>query len=155
MKIAGRLFDKPKETILVLPRQDEDLVLRFVGVTDDKEFDLIYPEPQAQSSYNVKLGQTVRNVFDPAYKAKMQEYYRAHNAWVFLKSIAPSNIEWDTVKLDQPETWSNWQEDLKNAGFTINERNVIWQAFQECNALTDAMLQEARMRFLASQAALK
>lgn len=153
MKLGGKKIEGTKEHVLVLPRDSGDLVFKFVGVVDDKEFDTIFPAPQPPTAFNVKLQQTVRKTDDPNYKAKLNSYYSAHNAWMFLQSIKPSEIEWDTVNLADPTTWSNWEDDLKAAGLTMNERNIIWQTYQRVNMLSDTMLDEARARFLASLAA--
>lgn len=151
MKIGGRVVDGPKKTMLVLPRDDGDIVFNFIAVVDDSEFDKIFPEPEPPSSFNVKLQQTIKRYDDPAYKAKNLARMKAKNAWVFLKSIAPSNIEWDTVNLEDPATWENWQTDLKAAGFSINEVNTIFDNFAKTNMVTESMLDEARNRFLASR----
>ena len=31
-----------------------------------------------------------------------------------LKSLEPSDIEWQTVDLHQPDTWDNWMSELKD-----------------------------------------
>ena len=37
-----------------------------------------------------------------------------------MKSLEPSQIEWDTVESD-PRSWSNWSTDLRNGGLSDNE----------------------------------
>lgn len=153
MKIGGRVVDGPKRMILVLPRDEGDIVFEFVAVVDDTEFEKRFPIPEPPKTYNVKLQQNILNTEDPKYKSQVQERIKLKNAWIFLQSIAPSNIEWDTVKLDQPETWTGWNNDLKNAGFSINEINTIFDYFVQANMVTESMIDEARKRFLASREA--
>jgi len=102
LKIGGRVIDGPKEGILVLPRDDGDIVFRFVAITDDSDYEKINPAPKPPKVWKVKLGQTIEDVEDPVYKKKMQEWGTNKTNWVFLQSVAPTNIEWDSVKADDP-----------------------------------------------------
>jgi hypothetical protein len=153
MKIGGVALNGPKQVTLVLPRDDGDLVFKFVAVVDDDEFDKIYPEPVPPVTFNVKAQEKLPQLEDPGYKAKMAERAKARAAWIFLKSVEPSGIEWTTVKKEDPTTWSNWEADLRKAGMNIQEMNAIWSHFAKANFVTQEMLDEARKRFLASQAA--
>ncbi len=151
MKIGGRTINGPKQDFIVLPRADGDIVFKFVGLANTDAYDKINPEPQAPRTYKPALGKTIENIEDPAYKAKYLAWLQQRNDWVFLKSIEPSDIQWDTVDLSDASTWVNWRKDLENAGFSMGERNVIWNKFIEITSLTDEILKEARDRFLLSQ----
>jgi len=155
MKIGGVAVNGPKKTTLVLPRDEGNLVFYFVAVTDDAEFDKMYPEPEPPVTFNVKLQQNIKQFKDEGYIAKLVARNKIKNAWLMLQSIAPSNIEWDTVKLDDPSTFTNWDEDLRKAGLNLAELNAIYEYFGKANYVTDAMLDEARSSFLASQAAVQ
>lgn len=150
MKVRGRVVDGPKKVLLVLPRDDGDIPFQFVAVVDDSEFEKIIPEPEPPVTFNVKAQQNIKNYGDPGYKAKHLARIKLKNAWIFLKSIESSDIEWDTVKMDDPSTWENWQSDLKASGFSINEVNTIFDHFALANMVNEKMLDDARMRFLAS-----
>lgn len=151
MKVGGVAIDGPKQVILVLPRDNGDLVFKFVAVSDDEEFDKIFPAPEPPKTFITAEQRTSPDYNDEDYKRRMIEHRKARNAWVFLKSIAPSNIEWDLVKLHDPNTFDLWDKDFRRAGLSINEINRIWAAFNEANIVSDEMLNEARNRFLASQ----
>lgn len=153
MKIGAVPVTGPKKVTLILPREEGNLVFYFVAVTDDKEFDSIIPEPEPPSTFNVKTQLTVKNYNDVNYKDKVKARNKIKNAWVFLESIKPSQIEWDTVDLEKPDTWPNWEDDLRKAGFSIQEVNTVFDYFGKANFVTDEMLDEARKSFLASQAA--
>jgi hypothetical protein len=152
MKIGGRAIDcGPKTIEIFIPRGEfGDIQFKFIGVIDDDEFDKLYPIPEPPRSMKVGVG-TVMNVEDPTYKAQLANRGAARQDWFFLKSIAPSNIEWDTVKLEDFSTWGNWREDLKKAGFSVSEISTLYNAFAEANVITDSMIKEARQRFLAFQ----
>ncbi len=151
MKVGGVLIDGPKKVTLVLPRKNGDLVFQFIAVSDDSEFDKLYPAPEAPRTFITAKQQTISDYDDADYIRRSLEHRKARNAWVFLQSISPSNIEWDTVNRTDPNTFDNWDTDLRKSGLSINEINRIWAAYLEANIVSDEMLQEARMRFLASQ----
>lgn len=56
------------------------------------------------------------------------------------------------MKLDQPDTFPNWETDLRKAGLSIQEVNAVYDHFGKANFVTEEMLDEARKSFLASQA---
>lgn len=154
LKIAGQLVAGPKKDTLFVPRAEGDIQLHFVAVTDDSEFDKMYPEPDPPLSRKKNDGgtfETVKNWADVKYLLKIKEWEEAKDAWYFLKSIEPSQIEWETVDMAKPETFKNYKEDLKNAGFSIQERRIINGKFIEVNTITERMMTDARKRFLASQ----
>ncbi len=152
MKIGGKTIDGPKTALLVLPRESGDIVFKFIAVTNDDEFDKLCPRPLPPKTMKVGIG-IVENVEDDKYREQLAQRGAMKQDWFLLKSLAPSNIEWDTVKPDDMHTWANWQTDLKAAGFSVAEVNTIFSKFVETNMITDDMLAEARQRFLASQQA--
>lgn len=153
--IGGKLADGPKKKLLVIPRDSGDIVFHFVAIIDDDAFDALVPAPIAPRMFVTKLQQTINNIEDPDYKQRMVDRFAIRQDWFFLNSVAPSNIEWERVKLEDPSTYSHWRGELKDAGFSINEVNTIWGTFMECNVLSEDMMNEARNRFLASQAETK
>ena len=152
MKIAGvDPSTLSNEHILVLPRDDgkSQIVFRACGVPDWDEFDKLCPEPQPP-------GKLTKDGFVPddqesGYLAILANYHKQRLAWLIVKSLEPSDIEWDTVKLDNPSTWNRWESDLKKAGFSQTEcgrvRNLVFKA----NSLSEEYLEEAREVFLRGQ----
>ena len=55
----------------------------------------------------------------------MAEYQKRRMAYIVVHSLEPSQIEWDTVQLDNPSTWANWETDLKNGGLSQMECNRV------------------------------
>ncbi len=152
MKVGGIPINGPKRTTLVLPRDEGDLVFQFVAVSDDSEFAKLYPPPEPPKTFLVAKQATVPDYTDADYQRRLELHNKARNAWIFLQSIAPSNIEWDTVVLTDPNTFDNWDTDMKRAGLSLNEVNQVWKAYLKSNIISDEMLDEARSRFLASLA---
>lgn len=51
----------------------------------------------------------------------MLAHGRRRVAYMVVKSLEPSEIEWDTLDPDNPKTWTNYAEDLRNAGLSEEE----------------------------------
>ena len=151
MKIAG--ID-PKslsnEVILVLPRGDKEIVFRAKGLPDMAEFDTLCPAPKPPGKFT-KEG-WIPNLTDPTYQQVISAWSKKRLGYMVFKSLAPTEIEWDTVSESDPRTWSQWDVDLKNAGLTQVECNRVLGLVLEANALDEAKLQKARQVFLVGQA---
>lgn len=154
MKVGGIQILGPKKVTVVLPRPEGDVPFHFVGVTDGEEFDQMYPEPEPPTQFNVKLQSNIKLFSDQKFLERQADWVRAKTAWFFLKAISPSNIEWTTVDMSKPETFVNWQQDFRKAGFNQAEINRIYNGFEETNMVTEELMKQARERFLASQEAI-
>ncbi len=152
LKIGGRQVSGPKKGLVVLPRREGDIPFHFTAVLDDSDFEKICPPPKPPVSIKTGVGR-VENVEDPVFQSRLKDREITRRHWMFLKSVSPSNIEWQKVKMDKPETYAFWESELLEAGFSTNERQVIYLEFLTTNLLTDTMLDEARGRFLASRSA--
>lgn len=153
LMIGTQMAPGPKKKTLFLPREPV-ITFEFIAVNNTEVFDAICPKPKPGRIWKVGEG-NVSNTNDTAYLQKMDQYATNKGNWMFLMSIAPSNISWETIDMNNPSTWDNWQKELENAGFSEAERNIIYTSFIECNMITDNMLTEARNRFLAEQEAMK
>jgi hypothetical protein len=85
---------------------------------------------------------------NPDFVSSMTEFNRRRLAYMVINSLAPSNIEWETVDFDVPGTWANWETDLRNNGFSQIECNRILQLVLEANQLDEGKLKKARDAFL-------
>lgn len=147
MKINGVEVKGPAEEILVLPRPtSEDLVFRAVAVQDTSQFDVLCPPPKPKA--RLQAGGWKEAIDDPAYIEAMVKHGQLRFAWMLLKSLQPSNIEWDTVKPEQPSTWLNWEADLKAGGLSQTEVNHVVNCVASANALNEQKLEAARQNFL-------
>ena len=152
MKIAG--ID-PKtlcsEVFLVLPRGEQSIVFRAIGLKDMDEFNAKCPAPKPPGKFMKNEG-WVANENDPTYQQVSTEWGKKRLGYIVIHSLVPSNIEWDTVKLDDPRTWASWDKDLINGGLTQVESNRVLALVLEANALDETKLAKAREVFLAGQA---
>ena len=147
MKIAGQEIKEVMEEVLVLPRLSGDIVFRARGLESWDDFNKMCPEPKCPMK--LVKGRKVHDVDDPNWKSDMESYSERKLAYLAIKSLEPTEIEWDTVDLDKPSTWPKWQEDLKNAKFNDVERQRILQLVLEANCLSEAKLSKARELFLS------
>lgn len=150
MKIKGIKLDGPAVKYLVLPRQTGDIVLKFAAVLDYKEFDELCPLPKApMRTFPGK--EPVRATDDPDYQKELDLWARRKGAWGFLKSIsATTDLEWETVDIQKPDTWINYIEELLSAGFTDPECVRMIQCYQEVQGLDSEKIEQATNNFLAS-----
>lgn len=146
MKVNGVPVTAPPEEILVLPRPDGDLVFRAKALPNWDEFHKLCKEPEPPK---IKTKDGVQEDFnDPNYKSAYVGYCSKQNAYLVIKSLEPSNIEWDKVDPTNPNTWSNWLEEMQAAGLTAKEGERIVQLCWDANCLNEAKLEAARKAFL-------
>ena len=74
-------------------------------------FKALCPEPTPPGKLT-KEGY-VPDIKDEGYRHHFGSYSKRRMAYIVVNSLLPSEIEWDTVVLDDPSTWANWEEDLK------------------------------------------
>ena len=148
MKIGGVPVSRCQE-VLVLPRMDGDLVIKAAAVLSMEEFETLCPKPEAP----VKL---TKDGKVPDFNAKdfvdaLRSWANKRYAYICIKSLEPSEIEWETVKMDDPGTWMKWTDELQEAGIASTELNRISTVILEANALSENKLKEARDSFLLGQ----
>jgi hypothetical protein len=151
MKIAG--VDPTtlcNEVVLVLPRGNESIIFRARGLKDMEEFNALCPQPKPPGKLT-KDGWVPDNN-DPTYQQVIGEWAKKRFGYMVVKSLEPSEIEWDTVKADDPRTWANWEKDLKEGGLTQIECNRVAGLVLEANALDEEKLQKAREVFQRGRA---
>jgi hypothetical protein len=134
------------EEVLVLPRGESVIVFKARGLADMDEFQKLCPEPTPPGKLT-KEG-WVPNPDDKNYVSVMAEYGKRRLAYMIVKTLEPSSIEWETVDLSIAGTWANWEQDLKSAGFTQIECNRVVALVLEANCLNEEKLEKARKLFL-------
>lgn len=148
MKIHGRQITT-NTRLLVLPRQDQDIVLKFQAIVSMDEFEEKCPAPKAPVVTGRK-GETYPDFTDPHYKASLETYGNMRTDYMVLKSLSVTDgLEWETVDMDKPSTWNKWEKELMDSGFSTFEVQRIIGEMLEVNSLSDSSLEEARKRFLA------
>jgi hypothetical protein len=149
MKIGGIEVKGPNEELLVLPRGDQQIVIRARAVLDMETFEKLCPEPKPPGK-RTKDG-FVPNPDDPGYKSVLEAYQNKRLAYLVIKTLEPSEIEWTTVNIDNPSTWTNYMKDLHDGGLSNIEINRVIVCVMQANALDEKKLEEARKLFLRGQ----
>jgi hypothetical protein len=153
MKIGGVIVDGPSEEVLVLPRPTSpggDIVIRCRAVLDMTHFHNMCPEPKAKPM--LVKGGFKPNEKDPGYLEQSKQYAQLRFAYIALKSLEPSDIEWEKVIMDQPNTWAKWEGELKEAGLSAIEINRVVACIMQANSLDEDKLEKARESFLLGMA---
>lgn len=150
MKINGRKLSGANVEWVIIPRSDGDLVFKATAVLDASRFDTLCKEPKAPLVS--KPGKKPERDFnDPEYKDELETYGRKRWAFIFLETFRYSDgLEWETVNYDDPNTWLNYESELKEAGFTNSECQLLYKGMAVANNLNQEKIEEARNRFLAS-----
>jgi len=139
----------PKEEILVIPKGEKSVVFRARGVPDMAAFHALVPEPKP--ALRMRNGGVEADATSPGYQQEMVEYGRRRLAYMIIMSLEPSEITWDTVNLDVPGTWANWEKDFIDNGLLPADCNRILNLVMEANSLNEARIKQARELFLLGQ----
>lgn len=149
MKIHGRKLE-PHVAKLYLPRGDDIIEITAKSITDDSQFFKICPEPKPPFIMK-KGGKKEPDFKDKTYLREIDDYANRKFAWMILSSITITGAEWETVNVNDPNTWLGWRKELTESGFNNYEINRIVNLMHEANCLDESKLEEARNRFLAIQ----
>lgn len=153
MKIHGKAIDRPKPEPVILPRNGGTDIVFMMGPVNMGDFNQYCKEPQPPMVLKREDGIPYPDFTDEDYKKALKTHANRKMDWMILESFkATEGIEWETVKLEDPDTWHLWREELANDGFSTIEINQIYEGFMIANSMSEAKLKEARDRFYRSQA---
>jgi hypothetical protein len=149
MKLGGKKLSA-NVVVIPIPRGDgEDIFFRAQAVLSMEEFDKICPVPKAPKKL-VKGQGLSENRNDPIFLAAMKDYAKNRLSWMVIESLkATPDLEWETVKADEPSTWNGYEKELREAGFSEMELVRVVQGVMDANCLNEDLINEARKRFLS------
>lgn len=152
MKIGGIALTPPPEEFIVLPRGGEglDLVFRARAIPDFDEFERMVPDPKPPTILVRGEGRKA-DTEDTTYKALVMAKQAQQLAYMVVKSLEPSQIEWDTVDMLRPISYLNWESDLLKGGLTSIEVKKVYELVLTANCLNEEKLEAARKSFLLGQ----
>lgn len=150
MRIKGQEISGPNEELIVIPRGQSQIVLKARAVLEYDDFERLCPEPNPP--FVLKPGgRKEHNFNDPKYRAAQAQRVKQQTYFMFTKSLmATEGLEWETIDLNRPDTWLNFDNELKSSGFSLIERGMITRGIMVANNLDDTKVEEARQRFLQS-----
>jgi hypothetical protein len=151
MKMFGKQVKGPNVEYVVIPRGNGDnIVFKMQAVLDTKPFEQAV-KPPVPGKKMLPGGVTQEDTDDPIYKDAVKHFGETRYAWIVLQSLkATEGLEWETVKEDNPSTWVNWETELRDAGFSRTEIQLVMLGVANANALNQDKIDEARSRFLLS-----
>lgn len=151
MKIKGESLKDPNEDFIVIPRGDRKIVFRARAVLDMDEFTKLCPEPKPPMKL-LKGGIKEEDRQNPRYKTELETYGRKRMGYMILKSLEiTEDLEWEKMSLADPSTWGNFEEEMKESGFSQMEQIHIINLVMNVNALSETRLEQARKDFLLGQ----
>lgn len=150
LRIGGVVVSQAEE-VLVLPRTNgPDIVFKAASILSMDEFDAMCPKPQPTVSLMAN-GEKKPDITSKDFLNMIRVWGQRRHYYICVKSLEPSNIEWEIVKEDQPATWEKWGDELQDAGLSQVECNRVQNLILEANALNETKLKEARDAFLLGQ----
>lgn len=135
---------------LVYDRGDDQLVFIVQPVWSFDEFEELVPVPENDAVIFTDKGKET-DWDAPAWKDKKAAYARKRWGWFILKALEPSNVEFDTIDLEDPSTYSKVEEELK-ANLLPVEFNELMATIDRASSLDAQKLEENRESFLRRQA---
>jgi len=141
MQVGG--IEATKEAIFgPLPfKRGKDILAFFAQpVWDMDEFNVLCPPP-VNRNYRFTKGGKELDPDAPVYKEALAAYGRKRWGYIVMKSLEPSNIKWNKVKADDPETWLNVEEELRET-LAHFEFSKLMELVHEANALDEEKLAE-------------
>lgn len=153
MKLKGKVPGAPKPRYCVIEREDDQFVFRIDAVLDYTDFDKFCPEPTPPQI--LKPGGKVFGApNDPSHLKALEAHGQYKTHWTILKALANTEeLEWDEVKLDDPDTWHLYVDEFRSAGLTEGEIAYLVTQIYENLGIDEKKMTEARDRFLRSQEA--
>lgn len=144
MKINGQSIHVPFEKTIYIYRLPENIAIQAKAVPFLEDFERLCPEPKRMK---VMVDGKFSHFDDahPKYQAKVKEHNVQYLNYLVLRTL---DIEWDTVDLEDPETWGNWKKEASASGFSNAECNRL---ANECVAVhnpTAEMVDQMRDDFL-------
>ncbi|WP_428304994.1 hypothetical protein [Lacipirellula sp.] len=151
MKIGGKEPKSKSEFEHIVFRRtpiEDSIVFKIQSVKNFEEFHALAPPPQPGKM------RTPQGVVDdleaPGYVEARNRQDLLRGQYVLIKSLEPSEIEWDKVKLEDPSSWQHAHAEL-SAILDDKEHAALIQRIHRANSLTEEMLEAAANDFFASQ----
>ena len=153
MKINGKVIEQAPPEIIVIPRQSGDVVFEAHPILDYSNFDAHAPMPKPPEVRRPGDDAPAANPDDPKYRESMNDWAAKKTDWMVITSLkSPGGLVWDTVKVDDPESWKNYKTELAASGFSEYEINRIMDTVFRACGLSTGLIEQATKNFLASQA---
>jgi hypothetical protein len=143
--------------LVVIPYGDISIpfYLRALTKEDYEALAKILPEPTAPIVHKAD-GSSFPDLKDSTYQAAVMRRNIAIYHYWFLRSIdyEKTQLKFDTVDMNDPDTWGNYESEMRAHGFTPSAIAKLREEADELNLVTDESVRKARERFLRENPAL-
>ena len=148
MKFNGTEI-KPNVVWVVIPRNPLDITIEINCLTqqDYEAFDELVEEPTPPQMMKPG-GVTDVDRSDPGYLSALADKSRRRTAYIYLKSLEKSALEFEKARLADPETWCDVFQELEDT-FGQAETAKIMEGILAANGLDGDKIEEATQAFLA------
>lgn len=150
MKIKGNKIIACNIYTVVIPKADQSYVFK-IGPANMNDFDNLCPRPKPPNKIVAGSDDPIKDVNNPKFKEDLDDYAKRRMSFMFMSSISHTeDLEFDTVDMSDPNTWDNYSEELKEAGFTEGEIIHLLHKVVTANGLNNEIIDKATDDFLAS-----
>lgn len=153
MLLNGQTLYKPNTRLLVIPRDCGNIAFTF-GPVDYETFDKVCARPSAPRIMRAGESTYSDNLNDPKYLEELREWSLKRFMYMVISSLSfTKELQFETVDISDPQTYSNLDSELKSAGFVEAEIARIYKTAIEANGLDDEAIEKAKQDFLAMKSA--
>lgn len=150
MRIGNKQLVGPSPVKVKIFRDDGDIDFICGAVLDYSPFDKLCPPPKAPLSTNIATGEETRKINDPRYVISFEKQSNARVDWMVINSLSHTpDLTWENVRLDDPETWSLHEDELRKF-LTPNEYGRVIDGVVEANSPSGKRRKEAMDVFSAT-----
>lgn len=156
MKINGIAVKIERETIIPILSKKDQFYLIGKPIASYEPFDELCERPQPRMGG--EPGKERPMIEAREYREALTAYSRKFNAWLVvatLVEVADESgkrypMEWDTVKVDEPDTLEKWEEELREInGLSEADIQRVMMEVMRCNQMDEQMIEAAKDHFLA------
>lgn len=147
MFLKGLKINAPKPLKHVIFREGVNFEFECGAVMDYTLFNKLCPEPKAPLMTVVATGAQKADTSDRRYIKAIDRYAGLRVTFMILQSLsATQELVWETVKMDDPDTWDNYETELRTV-LTQREYDSLVMKVFEANNPTKARRDEALENF--------
>lgn len=155
MRIKGKSPTPPRPVTVTIYREDENgspanFVFTCGAVLDFSKYEELNPRPKAPL-ITPRGGTPYHDENDGKYKLRLDAWGDLKVKWLAFQSLkATDGLEWETVNDNDPQTWKNFETELKTF-LTEGEYTRLFNAILDANSPTQNRRSEAMDVFTESQ----
>lgn len=156
MKIHGKKLERPPFEVVVIPRREGDIVIKAKPVLNYEDFEKLCPAPVPPIVTRPGGDEGVKsvNTQDARYLASVSKWAHQRIDWMIMTSLsATEGLEFENVRIDDPESWGKIHDELTSSGFSSIEVSKIIDTVMVACGLNQDKIDQATSNFLVSRAA--